>query len=62
MFGAEVACVTKSAAARGEVADFDNARNGARALMARVCSMMGVSDASDAGKPCQKLILVVLAD
>lgn len=37
---ADVACVTTSAAWRGEVADFDSARKGARALMALVCSML----------------------
>lgn len=30
VFGAEVARVTRSAAARGEVADFERARNGWR--------------------------------
>jgi hypothetical protein len=33
--------VTRSAAARAEVADLERARNGASALMARVCSMVG---------------------
>lgn len=32
--------MTRSAAARAEVADFDRARNGASALIARLCSMM----------------------
>jgi hypothetical protein len=36
--------VTRSAAARAEVADFDRARKGASALIARVCSMMGGCD------------------
>lgn len=40
MLGAEVACVIRSAAARGEVADLERARNGSRALSARCCSMM----------------------
>lgn len=39
MLGAEVAWVTRSAAARGELADLERARKGSRALRARVCSM-----------------------
>jgi len=41
VWGAEVACVIRSAAARGEVADLERARKGSRALRARCCSMMG---------------------
>ena len=40
VFGAEVAWVMRSAAARGEFADLESARKGSRALRARVCSMM----------------------
>jgi hypothetical protein len=36
--------VTRSAAARAEVADFDRARKGASALIARVCSMVNACD------------------
>ena len=36
-----MACVIRSAAARGEVADLERARKGSRALRARCCSMMG---------------------
>lgn len=41
MFGAEVALATRSAAARGELADFDKARKGSSAFIARCCSMRG---------------------
>lgn len=40
MFAADVACVTRSAAARGELADLARAMKGARALMARDWSMV----------------------
>lgn len=45
VFGAEVACVMRSAAARGEFALLERARKGSRALRARVCSILvrGVS-------------------
>lgn len=39
VFGAEVACAIRSAAARGEVADLLRARKGSNAFRARVCSM-----------------------
>ena len=42
VLGALVACVIRSEAARGEVADFVRARNGSRALSALVCSMVDV--------------------
>ena len=42
VFGAEVAWVTRSAAARGEFADLESARKGSKALRARVDSMMPV--------------------
>jgi len=34
--------VTRSAAARGELADFDKARKGSSAFIARCCSMRGI--------------------
>lgn len=40
VFGAEVACVTRSLAARGEVAVLLRARKGSSALRALVCSMV----------------------
>jgi hypothetical protein len=40
VFGALVACMIKSDAARGEVADLLRARKGSRALRALVCSML----------------------
>jgi hypothetical protein len=39
-FGADVAWLMRSAAARGDVADFERARKGSRALSARCCSMV----------------------
>lgn len=40
VFGALVACVIKSEAARGDVADLLRARKGSSALSAFVCSML----------------------
>jgi hypothetical protein len=39
VFGALVACTTRSEAARGDVADLLRARNGSSALRAFVCSI-----------------------
>jgi len=39
VFGAEVALVTRSAAARAEVAVLDRARKGSSAFIARCCSI-----------------------
>lgn len=38
VFGAEVACFTRSAAARGELADLERRMNGSRALSAFCCT------------------------
>lgn len=43
MFGAEVACVMRSAAARGEFADFERATYGSKALSARCCSILNAN-------------------
>lgn len=43
VLGAEVACVMRSEAARGELADLASAIKGARAFMARVWSMSSLS-------------------
>jgi hypothetical protein len=40
VFGAEVACVTRSAAARGEVADLDKMMKGSSAFTALSCSIV----------------------
>lgn len=40
VFGALVACTTKSEAARGDVADLLRARKGSSALRALVCSIV----------------------
>lgn len=49
MWGADVACTTTSAAARGDVADLERARYGWSAFRARVCSMIGIEGRSDDG-------------
>lgn len=42
VFWTDVACVIRSAAARGELADLARATKGARAFRARVCSMLSM--------------------
>jgi len=42
VLGAEVACVTRSLAARGDAAVLLRARKGSSALRAFVCSMVGI--------------------
>jgi hypothetical protein len=50
VFGAEVAWVTRSAAARGEFAVLESARKGSKALRARVVSMIPVVLSEDIGR------------
>jgi len=50
VFGAEVAWVTRSAAARGEFADLESARKGSKALRARVVSMIPVVLSEEIGR------------